>query len=123
MTDAQKALEMIRRARANGRASETVLTKPGSGGTYNPDTGMYEGGTPAATYTAWGVKVGYEQTDVDGTMVQRGDQRVYVAALGFVRPETNEQITVGGKVCTVVAVEVVAPGDEDVLYILQVRGL
>jgi len=123
MTDAQKALSMVERAKKRGRASDTSLTKAGSGGTYNPGTGEFEGGSDPVTYTAWGVKIGYEQTDIDGTLIQRGDQRVYVPAMGFVRPETNEQITVGGKVCTVVGVEVVAPGDVDVLYVIQVRGL
>lgn len=121
--DAQKALAMIERARARGRASEVKLTRPGSAGTYNPATGEVEGGTDPATYTASGVKIGYEQKDVDGTLIQRGDQQVYVPALGFARPETNEQITVGGAACTAVGVEVLAPGDTDILYILQVRGL
>lgn len=121
--DAQKALAMIERARARGRASEVKLTRPGTPGTYNPRTGEYEGGSGSVTHTAPGVKIGYEQSDIDGTLIQRGDQQVYVPALGFARPETNEQITVGGAACTAVGVEVLAPGDTDILYILQVRGL
>ena len=121
--DAQKALAMIERARKQGRASEVKLSRPGNPGTYNPGTGEFDGNTDPVTYTASGVKLGYEQSDIDGTLIQRGDQQVYVPALGFTRPETNEQITVGGKSCTVVGVEVLAPGDVDILYILQVRGL
>lgn len=127
LQDAQKALAMIERARAKGRASEVKITRSvaGSPGIYNPETGEVEGGTEpsAKTYTASGVKIGYEQSDVDGTLIQRGDQQLYVPALGFVRPATNEQITVNGKVCTVVGVEVVAPGDTDILYIIQSRGV
>lgn len=125
--DAQKALAMIERARKQGRASEVKITRSVAGGpgTYNPETGEYEGGTEPSskTYTAPGVKIGYEQSDVDGTVIQRGDQQLYVPALGFVRPATNEQITVGGVAYTAVAVEVLAPGDTDILYIIQVRGV
>lgn len=125
--DAQKALAMIERARAKDRASEVKITRSvaGSPGTYNPETGEFEGGTEPSskTYTAPGVKIGYEQKDVDGTLIQRGDQQLYVPALGFVRPVTNEQITVGGVAYTAVAVEVLAPGDADILYIIQIRGV
>lgn len=127
LQDAQDALEMIEEARADGQASEVKITRTvaGSPGTYNPETGEHEGGTEPSntTYTASGVKIGYEQTDVDGTLIQRGDQQLYVPALGFVRPVTNEQITVGTTVCTAIGVEVLAPGDADILYIIQVRGL
>lgn len=127
LQDAQKALAMIQRAKARGRASEVQITRTVEGvpGTYNPETGEFDGGTePAATtYTASGVKIGYAQSDIDGTLIQRGDQQIYVPALGFVRPVTNEQITVGTTVGTVIGVEVLAPGDTDILYIIQVRGL
>lgn len=127
LQDAQKALAMIERARKKGRASEVKITRSvaGSPGIYNPDTGEYEGGTEPSTdvYTAPGVKIGYEQSDVDGTLIQRGDQQLYVPALNFVRPVTNEQITVGTTVCAAIGVEVLAPGDTDILYIIQVRGL
>lgn len=120
--DAQKALAMIERARKQGRASEVKLTRPGTPGVYNPATGKYEGGSPAQEFTGFGVKIGYEQSNVDGTLVQRGDQQLYVPALGFTRPATNEQITVASKTVMVVSVEVVAPGDTDILYIIQIRG-
>lgn len=123
MTDAQKALAMINRAKMRGRASVVTLTRPGSEGEYNPRTGEYEGGSDPVTYTTYGVKIGYEQTDIDGTLVQRGDQQVYVPALNFTRPATNDQINVGGVTVTALSVEVVAPGDTDVLYVIQARGL
>lgn len=127
LQDAQKALAMIERARKQGRASEVKITRSvaGSPGTYNPETGEFDGGTEptAATYTASGVKIGYAQSDIDGTLIKQGDQRLYVPALGFVRPTTNEQIKVGSATYTVVNVEVVAPGDTDILYIIQIRGV
>lgn len=118
---------MIERARARGRASEVKITRsvPGTPGNYNPETGEYEGGSDptTVTYTASGFKIGYEQMDIDGTLIQRGDQQLYVAALSFVRPATNEQIAVGDTIYTVVGVEVLAPGDTDILYTIQIRGV
>lgn len=122
LADAQKALAMIERARKQGRASEVKLTRPGTPGGYNPATGKYEPGTDPTTFTAFGVKIGYEQSDIDGTLVQRGDQKLYVPALGFIRPATNEQLEVGSETVTVVSVEVLAPGDTDILYTIQIRG-
>lgn len=124
--DAQKALAMIERAKAKGRASEVRLTRTVESddpGDYNPETGEWEGGTTTQTYTAPGVKIGYEQSDIDGTLIRQGDQQLYVPALGFVRPVTNEQITVGESVYTVAGAEVLGPGDTDILYILQIRGV
>ena len=123
LLDAQKALAMIERARAKGRASEVTLTRPGTPGEYNPETGEVEGGSEPKIHIASGVKIGYEQSDIDGTLIQQGDQQLYVPALGFVRPVTNEQITVGGTNYTVVGVEVLAPGDTDILYTIQIRGV
>lgn len=127
LLDAQKALAMIERAKSKGRASEIKITRSvaGTPGIYNPETGEIEGGTEptTTTYAAPGVKIGYEQRDVDGTLIQRGDQQLYVPALGFVRPATNEQIAVGNATCTVAGVEVLAPGDTDILYIIQIRGV
>lgn len=120
---AQDALEMIQEAREEGNASEVSLTRPGTPGGYDPSTGTTSDGTAAATYNAFGVKVGYEQSDIDGTRIKQGDQQLYVPAKGFIRPATGEHIKVGTVTYNVASVEVVAPGDTDVLYIVQIRGV
>lgn len=121
--DAARALAMIKRAKAKGRASDVSLTRPGTPGGYNPDTGNVEPGTDPTTYTSIGVKIGYKQEDIDGTLIKQGDQQLYVPAKDFIRPVSGERLTVGTDSCTVQFVDVVAPGDTDVLYVLQVRGL
>lgn len=127
LQDAQKALAMIERARKQGRASEVKLTRvtPGYPGGYNPDTGEFdEGSDPVVTtYAAPGLKVGYKQSDNDGTLIKQGDQKLYVPAFGFIRPVTDEKVLVGSTSYSIVSVEVVAPGDTDILYILQIRGM
>lgn len=122
MTDAQKILAMVKRAQAKGRACAVSLTRLGTPGAYNPATGGVEGGSDPVTYTAFGVKVGYEQSMIDGSLILRGDEQVYVPALGFTRPATSEQLTVAGITYTIVSVETLAPGEADVLYVIQVRG-
>ena len=122
MSDAQKALAMIDRAYARGRASVVSLTRPGSGGVCDPITQTCEGGSDPVTYTAIGVKVGYEQSVINGLNIRSGDQRLFVPALGFIRPDVDDHITVGGETYFIISVEVVAPGNEDVLYVIQVRN-
>lgn len=121
--DAQRALAMIERARAKGRASECKVTRPGTPGTYNPATGKVEGGTDPQTYTASGVKDNYDQSDIDGTVIRQGDQRVYIPASGFVRPLTTEKLNVDGTDYNIAGVGVIAPGAVDVLYVVQIRGV
>jgi len=121
--DAQRALAMIQRAKAKGRASDVLLTRAGTPGGYDPETGTVEPGTPDETYRSIGAKFGYEQSDIDGTLIKQGDQQLYVPAKGFVRPESDERITVGDETYVIKTVEVVAPGDVDILYIIQIRGV
>ncbi|ATH99538.1 hypothetical protein [Alcaligenes faecalis] len=121
--DAQRALAMIERARAKGRASECKIVRPGTPGEYNPETGKVEGGSDPVTHTAHGVKDGYAQRDIDGTIVRQGDQRVYIPALGFIRPLTTEKLNVDGKDYSIVSVSVIAPGAVDALYVVQIRGV
>lgn len=118
-----RALAMITRAKAKGNASDVSLSRPGSPGVYNPETSQIEGAADPATYTSVGVKVGYKQSDIDGSTIKQGDQQLYVPAKGFVRPVSNEVIAVGTDTFAVQHVDVVAPGDVDVLYILQIRGV
>lgn len=121
--DAIDALEMIQDAYDEGRASTVSLTRPGTLGEYDTETGTVKGAKDPETFTTAGVKIGYEQRDIDGTMVRTGDQQVYVPAKGFTRPLSDEVLTIGTETYTVVNTEVIAPGDVDILYIIQVRGL
>lgn len=120
---AQRALAMLQRAKKRGVATSVSISRPGAPGDYNPETGEMEGGTEPVVHTGVGVKVGYEQSDIDGSTIRQGDQRVYADAVNLIRPQSNEQILVGGQPYVAVSVEVIAPGDIDVLYIIQIRGV
>lgn len=119
---AQRALAMLQRAKARGLATSVSITRAGEPGEYDPGLGTTPGADPT-TFTGVGLKIGYEQSDVDGTRVQQGDQQVYAEAVNLPRPVTGELVTVGTALFPVVAVEVIAPGDVDVLYIIQIRGV
>lgn len=123
LKDAQKALSMIQRAKAKGRAVDVSIARAGSGGTYDIETGLITGGTPAKTFYGIGVRMDYRQADIDGTRIQQGDQILYVPAQGFTKPVPGEQITAGGTTYNVESVGVLAPGTVDVLYTVQVRGV
>lgn len=114
---------MLERAKAKGLATIVTITRPGTGRTYNPVTGETTGGTPDATFTGVGLVTGYRVEDIDGTRVIQGDQLVYADAVNLTRTQPNEPITVGGRSCTAVSLEAIAPGGQDILYMIQVRGL
>lgn len=122
LPEAQDALDMIQEAREEGLASDISIVRPGTEGHYDPATNKWTPGTGPQTFSTVGLKIGYQQRDIDGTRIMQGDQQVYVPALGFVRPVTGEVLNVGDQPYTIINVDVLAPGDTDILYTLQVRS-
>jgi hypothetical protein len=59
---------------------------------------------------------------VPGTEIERVDWHIYVPAQGctFV-PKTGDEVIWGAETYRVVTVSPVSPGDQDILYILQVQ--
>lgn len=72
------------------------------------------------------VFIGYEQKAINGTDILTGDQQVYMFAKGTLRAPTKKDLIFekpvnGGEAWNIIEIETVKPGEEDVLYILQVR--
>lgn len=64
----------------------------------------------------------YEQGVIDGTKIKTGDQQVLMFAKGVLNdPTTKDKIIDGGKTWNIVKADVLKPGDETVMYTLQVR--
>ena len=95
-------------------------------GPYDPDLGM----APITTtdYEGTGVKINYEAENIDGTMIQAGDQKLLLSPLqrngqAMPAPTAADLVRFGGASYTVKAVETTAPVDVAVLHTLQLRGL
>ena len=95
-------------------------------GEYDPDLGA----APSATsdHEGTGVKIAYEAENIDGTLIQAGDQKLLLSPLQrngapMPMPTTADLVLFGGASYTVKAVETTAPVDLAVLHTLQLRGL
>jgi len=81
-------------------------------GTFNPATDTVTGGG-TSEQTIKAVFTDYNQQQIDGSIVKRGDKLVYT----FTQPELNDLID-GWKVLNVEAIQ---PADSTILYKSQVR--
>lgn len=118
-TYAQKATAAHRLLAKSGMTM--TLTRPSSSEpTYDSATGV---ATPVAplTYTVTGVKFEYSARERDGSLIQTGDQRVYLSTTGAVLPLPGDTLTIGSTVFRVVRTGAISPAGVDVLYDLQVR--
>ncbi len=104
---------------------DVTLSRPStSAPTYDPATGVSTPAAPA-TYAGRGAVFDYKQTDVNQTLVQAGDQRLYLSpASPMVEPATSDTVTLAnGKTYSIVRGGEVNPAGTVVLYDLQLRGV
>ncbi len=97
------------------RGFKVTITLPGTPGTYNPATGMVEGGTPGRDLDLWLLGRTYDQSTEPGTMIQVGDFLGTIAynedAQTFIESlPGNGWQPAGGQSYTVRDVQRVAPG-------------
>ena len=95
-------------------------------GEYDPDLGTAP--STITDYEGTGVKINYETENIDGTLIQAGDQKLLLSPLQrngmpMPAPTMADLVPFGGASYTVKAVETTAPVDVAVLYTLQLRGL
>lgn len=70
--------------------------------------------------TVVGVVTIYKTGEIDGTLIQRGDRKILLAA--EVAPTPADRIVDGGTEFAVVNVEAIAPGPEVLLFKVQARA-
>lgn len=103
-----------------------TLNIPGTGGGYVPGVGVVPA-NPATTAEGIGVLLDYTQREIDGTIIQYGDQKLLLAPQIEVIPTTAHTVTAmhlgQSKTFTVKNVGAVAPAGQPVLYIVQLRGV
>ena len=95
-------------------------------GAYDPDLGMAP--TITTDHEGTGVKIAYEAENIDGTLIQAGDQKLLLSplqrnGLPMPAPTTADLVLFGGANYTVKAVGTTAPVDVAVLHTLQLRGI
>ena len=89
-------------------------------GAYDPATDTLSGGSETS-HTVTGAKFDYEQDDIDGTVIRKGDQRAYIAPTAAVTPQTGDVLTIDGEQWNVVASRPLKPASVIVLHDVQVR--
>ena len=96
-----------------------TFTLPSEGGGTDPVTGEYTEPT-SETVTAFGVITNYSSALVDGSIIQKGDNRLLVEAEKTI-PQTVQSVTIGGTTYQVITVQRISPGGVDIMYQIQVR--
>ena len=115
------------------RADQSLRRKGGIVVLRQVVTGGYDPGLGTAPitstdYEGTGVKINYEAENIDGTLIQVGDQQLLLSPLqrngaSMPAPTPADMVRFGGASYTVKAVETTAPVDVAVLYTLQLRGI
>lgn len=84
-----------------------------------PWDGAVSEGTPQ---TVKAVFLDFDANQIDGTVIQAGDQRVLVAAKGNPAIDTADSIIDGGRRWRIVNANLLKPGTVEYLWTLQVRS-
>ena len=75
-----------------------------------------------ASETVKAVFLEFDDDQIDGTVIQAGDQRVLVAAKGNPAIDTADSIVDGGRRWRIVRANLLKPGTVEYLWTLQVRA-
>lgn len=90
-------------------------------GTYNPTTGQVAAGS-TTDYVCYGVIDNYTLRDLQNSVIQTGDKRIYMTAGATIpEPKPGDTVVMGSTSWTVIDCVSLAPGGVAVLYTLQVR--
>jgi hypothetical protein len=117
------------RAMANQQLKDKGLTctiTKQTAGTYSTSTGVASVST--STQTAYGALFDYENKNIDGSLVKKGDRKLLLAALNtalaaLTAPSVNDTVSANSVTYTIVAIRPVAPSGVAVAYDCQIRGI
>jgi hypothetical protein len=102
------------------RFGQTVTIARRVQGSYNTVTSAAT--VTETTQTAKGVTDVYNLKEVDGNLVQTGDIKVILSALGITAPTVNDKVTLlDGTIWVVKGVDPVSPGGVPIIYTCQLR--
>lgn len=106
-------------ARLLERFGAPAVVSRKSAGVRDPDTGATSAGT-LQTWDVSAVKLDYKAGEIDGTLVQAGDQKLYMNAVAGLEPKAGDLVDFGGS-WRVMASKTLAPAGVAVLLEVQVR--
>lgn len=98
---------------------QAVVLSRKAAGSYNPATGAQA--VTTTTQTGVGVLLDHESRDIDGTMIQRDDQRLLLSSDLVTTPVVDDLVAVGGTSYTIKSIKVLAPAGLVVMYDCNVR--
>jgi hypothetical protein len=113
---AQAAVDLL-----NELGQLVLLSRPGEGGGYDPDSGVVDE-EAVEVWSASGVEFDYQQREVDGSLIQSGDRRVLIAPDLGTMPQSGDVITLGVYRLEVVVSRPLQPAGVVVLHEVQARG-
>ena len=101
---------------------KTVTLSKVTQGTYDPVSGTYSSGCTTDHTVKVSPPESYDQADIDGSLVQRDDFEVQLAALGAPAiPEIGDTITMDGESYSIITAPPVYSGELIAVYKLQCR--
>lgn len=112
------------------RMAQRLITKKGQTVTLrsyvvtppDPATPWEAGSTADVDQTPSAVFLDYAQDYIDGTVIKRGDQRVFIAAADLTTPPTaNGIILRGAETWKIQAIGPLNPAGDPIMYDIQVR--
>ena len=97
----------------------TLTTK--SVGDYNPATG--NAAVTVSTQQVKAVVFPRGAKDIDGTLIQQGDQKLLLSMAGVTAPHLDDTVTIGGITYTITLIKPLAPAGINVLCVCNIRGM
>lgn len=100
-----------------------TLRRPGSGGSYDPEEGQITGATADVDYPCEVQLSDFDDSQIDGTLIQVGDQKAVVSALrlGVDPIPKSDVLLIGSETWQIERDMTVASGTTAVLHTLHLR--
>lgn len=97
----------------------TLTTK--SVGAYNPATG--NAAVTVSTQQVKAVVFPRGAKDIDGTLIQQGDQKLLLSMAGATAPHLDDTVTIGTTTYTITFIKLLTPAGINVLCECNIRGV
>jgi hypothetical protein len=113
--DYARAQATAERLIANFGQTATLSKTANTSTAYNPTR-------TTTTYTCTVAVLDFRNAEIDGTLVKRGDKKVYISTDGLsVAPEVHDTLTIGSEIHAILAVMPISPAGTVVYWEVQAR--